>query len=227
MNSNSTFLFLLVVGLLAAKNVDAQCDECPNNKYFTADYCFTHDDFPGYCAQFKLESANVLISQGKKEKLVPTTEKDTLGYYLALAASKSLKLSATDVLFIQEAMNEWKSEKRDIGMTFTESGLGYRVLNEGQGEKPQAGQRVRVHYTGTLEDGKKFDSSVDRNQAFVFTLGVGQVIKGWDEGVALLSVGTKALLKIPSDLGYGPRGAGGVIPPNATLYFEVELLGVE
>jgi len=168
-----------------------------------------------------------LISRGKKTKLVPVADNDSLGYYISIAANRSLKLSATDVLFIQEAMTEWKSEKRDIGMTFTESGLGYRVLKEGEGEKPKAGQRVRVHYTGTLEDGKKFDSSVDRNQPFVFTLGVGQVIKGWDEGVALLPVGAKALLKIPSELGYGPRGAGGVIPPNATLYFEVELLGVE
>ncbi len=226
MNVKLTSLLVLILALLAERAV-AQCEACPVNKHFTADYCFTSTDFPEYCAQFKLELPNVLISRGKKTKLVPVAENDSLGYYISIAANRSLKLSATDVLFIQEAMTEWKSEKRDIGMTFTESGLGYRVLKEGEGEKPKAGQRVRVHYTGTLEDGKKFDSSVDRNQPFVFTLGVGQVIKGWDEGVALLPVGAKALLKIPSELGYGPRGAGGVIPPNATLYFEVELLGVE
>ncbi len=95
------------------------------------------------------------------------------------------------------------------------------------GVTPQPGQTVEVHYTGTLEDGTKFDSSRDRNQTFKFKIGIGQVIKGWDEGVMTMKVGGQRQLIIPPDLGYGARGAGGVIPPNATLLFDVQLIGVE
>lgn len=99
-------------------------------------------------------------------------------------------------------------------------------ITVGDGDEASAGQRITVHYTGTLEDGTKFDSSKDRNDPFVFTLGVGQVIKGWDQGFAGMKVGGSRKLTIPSELGYGARGAGGVIPPNATLIFDVELLAV-
>ena len=99
-------------------------------------------------------------------------------------------------------------------------------LVEGSGEEAKTGQRVKVHYTGWLTDGTKFDSSVDRAQPFIFPLGGRKVIQGWDEGVVGMKVGGKRRLTIPPHMGYGARGAGGVIPPNATLVFEVELLSV-
>jgi peptidylprolyl isomerase len=108
----------------------------------------------------------------------------------------------------------------------TPSGLQYNVLKKGTGATPKTGDKVFVHYTGTLENGTKFDSSRDRNQPFSFILGVGQVIKGWDEGLSTMKVGERRQLIIPANLGYGERGAGGVIPPNAKLLFDVELLKV-
>jgi len=108
----------------------------------------------------------------------------------------------------------------------TTTGLQIEKLAEGTGASPKTGDKVTVHYTGWLTNGTKFDSSVDRGQPFVFTIGRGQVIGGWDQGVATMKVGDKVRLTIPPELGYGARGAGGVIPPNATLIFEVELLGV-
>ena len=110
--------------------------------------------------------------------------------------------------------------------TTTPSGLQIEEVTEGTGAEAKAGASVKVHYTGWLTSGKKFDSSKDRGQPFAFKLGGGQVIRGWDEGVEGMKVGGTRKLTIPPELGYGARGAGGVIPPNATLVFEVELLGV-
>ena len=112
-------------------------------------------------------------------------------------------------------------------MPTTPSGLTYQEITEGTGAEATKGAQVSVHYTGTLMDGTKFDSSKDRNQPFEFRLGAGQVIKGWDEGVAGMKIGGTRTLLIPPDLGYGARGAGGVIPANATLLFEVELLDLK
>ncbi|MDA0264450.1 MAG: FKBP-type peptidyl-prolyl cis-trans isomerase [Chloroflexi bacterium] len=115
----------------------------------------------------------------------------------------------------------------DQETTTTASGLQITVVEVGTGEQAVAGQTAVVHYTGWLLDGTKFDSSVDRGTPFEFPLGAGRVIKGWDEGVATMNIGGKVELIVPPDLAYGARGAGGVIPPNATLKFAVELLGLK
>ena len=109
----------------------------------------------------------------------------------------------------------------------TASGLEYIEVEAGIGTQAEAGKTVSVHYTGKFQDGKVFDSSISRGEPIEFPLGKGRVIKGWDEGIALMKVGGKAQLIIPPDLGYGERGAGGVIPPNATLVFDVELVEVK
>lgn len=128
----------------------------------------------------------------------------------------------------QPAVSQSAAGLPDISdLTTTASGLQYKDVTVGSGAEAQAGNTVSVHYTGWLTDGTKFDSSVDRGQPFSFPLGAGRVIPGWDEGVAGMKEGGKRILVIPADLGYGANGAGGVIPPNATLIFEVELLDVE
>jgi peptidyl-prolyl cis-trans isomerase A (cyclophilin A) len=109
----------------------------------------------------------------------------------------------------------------------TVSGLDYVEVEAGKGTQAAAGKTVSVHYTGKFQDGKVFDSSIPRGEALTFKLGAGQVIKGWDEGIALMKVGGKAQLTIPPELAYGERGASGVIPPNATLIFDVELVAVK
>ena len=128
----------------------------------------------------------------------------------------------------KEKENELKILK-DLskGFSKTSSGLLYKFEKENNSHKPSNGNKVKVHYKGMLLDGTVFDSSFKRNQPIEFTLGVGQVIKGWDEGISLLGIGDKASFIIPSDLAYGSSGAGGVIPPNANLVFEVELISAE
>lgn len=130
------------------------------------------------------------------------------------------------LLFVLPAFAAQEAKKDSGKSVTTGSGLKYVDVVVGKGATPVSGKQVKVHYTGTLENGKKFDSSVDRNEPFSFTIGVGQVIRGWDEGVMTMKVGGKRKLIIPAKLGYGAQGAGGVIPPNATLLFDVELLDV-
>ena len=133
-------------------------------------------------------------------------------------------LGLLSCLFVTGLAQSQNQEKKVIT---TASGLKYIDEKEGTGATAKAGDKVSVHYTGRLKDGKKFDSSVDRNQPFDFPLGAGRVIKGWDEGVAGMKIGGKRKLIIPSELGYGKRGAGDVIPPDAELHFDVELLKIQ
>ncbi|MBE9208963.1 FKBP-type peptidyl-prolyl cis-trans isomerase [Nostoc sp. LEGE 06077] len=139
---------------------------------------------------------------------------------LTPAQSSPTTITNNDTLIANNTMS-------DANVVTTPSGLKYVEIKEGTGVTPKSGQTVVVHYTGTLEDGTKFDSSRDRDRPFSFTIGVGQVIKGWDEGLSTMKVGGQRELIIPAELGYGSRGAGGVIPPNATLLFDVELLEVK
>lgn len=139
-----------------------------------------------------------------------------------------LKLVVTGLLAMAFAVPVFATEttKKDSKTVTTKSGLQYVDIVVGKGASPVAGKMVTVHYTGKLTNGKKFDSSVDRKEPFQFVIGVGQVIPGWDEGVMSMKIGGKRKLTIPSQLGYGARGAGPDIPPNATLIFDVELLNV-
>ncbi|MEE2800888.1 MAG: peptidylprolyl isomerase [Bacteroidota bacterium] len=129
----------------------------------------------------------------------------------------------------EQAKKQAEQELEEIAAGFnkTESGLRYQIINHGEGKQAEKGKIVSVHYKGMLANGKVFDSSYSRNQPIEFPLGMGQVIPGWDEGISLLKVGDKARLVIPSHLGYGASGAGGVIPPNAVLVFDVELMDVK
>ncbi|MCV3214203.1 FKBP-type peptidyl-prolyl cis-trans isomerase [Plectonema radiosum NIES-515] len=151
----------------------------------------------------------------------------TLG---ARQATSTPLVAATEASVIVASTPSSTPKKTTTGankVVTTSSGLKYTELKVGTGATPKTGQTVTVHYTGTLENGTKFDSSRDRGVPFEFSLGTGQVIKGWDEGIGTMKVGGRRKLIIPPKLGYGARGAGGVIPPNATLIFDVELLGIK
>eukprot|EP00544_Gedaniella_sp_CCMP2646_P004722 CAMPEP_0202481084 /NCGR_PEP_ID=MMETSP1361-20130828/821_1 /ASSEMBLY_ACC=CAM_ASM_000849 /TAXON_ID=210615 /ORGANISM="Staurosira complex sp., Strain CCMP2646" /LENGTH=174 /DNA_ID=CAMNT_0049108577 /DNA_START=32 /DNA_END=556 /DNA_ORIENTATION=+ len=142
-----------------------------------------------------------------------------------LSKSVATTASAAGILKFQQTAVAADAD----GFITTDSGLKYKVVKEGNGTVPPPGALVKTHYTGWLDDfnsDKKFDSSKDRNRPFQFKVGTGQVIRGWDEAFGSMSVGEERLIIIPSNLGYGSRGAGGIIPGGATLYFDVELLGI-
>ncbi|MGI9545867.1 MAG: peptidylprolyl isomerase [Flavobacteriaceae bacterium] len=145
----------------------------------------------------------------------------------AVNAFEEFKNSREKRLADERAKGEAELEKIAAGFDKTESGLRYKILTKGSGKKAEKSQTVSVHYEGSLTNGQVFDSSFQRNQPIDFQLGIGQVIPGWDEGIELLRVGDKARFVIPSHLAYGSAGAGGVIPPDATLIFDVELMDVQ
>lgn len=145
----------------------------------------------------------------------------------AIEAFRTFEGSREKRLAEAKRQAEEAMEKLAAGFDKTESGLRYKIIQKGDGKQAQKGKTVSVHYKGALENGMEFDSSYKRKQPIDFPLGMGHVIEGWDEGIALLQVGDKARFVIPSHLGYGERGAGGVIPPGATLIFDVELMDVK
>ena len=144
----------------------------------------------------------------------------------AVTAFNSHIQKAQERIEAQKAKQAEEIDKESVGFKQTDSGLRYQIIQEGAGQQVANGQTVSVHYKGQLLDGTVFDSSYKRQQPIDFVLGQGQVIPGWDEGVSLLKVGDKARFVIPSDLAYGSRGAGGVVPPDAALIFDVELVAV-
>ncbi|MEA2562382.1 MAG: peptidylprolyl isomerase [Acidobacteriota bacterium] len=151
------------------------------------------------------------------------TRSRTLIAALPAAAFLILTISCTDPQNDKAAQPQAEAGAREVG---TPTGLKYVDLKVGEGPEATTGNVVKVHYTGRLENGTKFDSSLDRQEPFTFRLGAGEVIEGWDQGIAGMKVGGKRQLTIPSDLGYGDQGSG-AIPPGATLIFEVQLLGIE
>lgn len=168
------------------------------------------------------------IAQGDAiEKITIERIGDAAQSWNAVEAFRTFEGSREQRLKEAREAQEKALEKIAAGFNKTDSGLRYQFIQRGDGDKAEKGKTVNVHYKGQLLDGTVFDSSYKRNQPIGFTLGVGQVISGWDEGIQLLRVGDKARFVIPSDLAYGSRGAGGVIPPNATLIFDVELVSVD
>ena len=177
-----------------------------------------------------IEGQNI-VNEIEQDDTIETIEIMTFGddanTFNAVEAFRTFEGAREKRLAEEQAAIEAELDKLATGFNKTDTGLRYQIIQSGDGKKAQTNTTVSVHYKGQLSDGTVFDSSYKRNQPIDFTLGVGQVIPGWDEGIALLKVGDKARFVIPSHLAYGSRGAGGVIPPNANLIFDVELVGVE
>ncbi|MCU0450477.1 MAG: FKBP-type peptidyl-prolyl cis-trans isomerase [Bernardetiaceae bacterium] len=232
-------LTLVLAALLLSRLALAQCN-CPAVANFAADFCYQHPAFMGLCAQFKTDGTNFYLQNAGKARALASPASASLaeGLYLGqkdslvlatvldLAKNPKAKLTAPEALFLQKAWEAWMVELNKTGFQTDASGLGIKLLKEGNGPLPTAGQQVKVHYSGLFENGAKFESSFGQGPPIAFPLGQGRVIKGWDQGIAQLKVGSRAVLRVPAELGYGARGRG-MIPPNATLYFLVEIVGVE
>ena len=231
----STLLFLFAANLLIAQ-----------------DYTHTSEQFADMSAEFDADKKTFNLTLGDKDLMLVQPNMQAgmpalVQFVDKVNESLDQPMTARQLLFTIEALQNWQMQKQQLqaqkavennqkvideyvnekGFKKDESGIYYKVTEEGDGTKPQAGQTVTVHYKGYLPDGTKFDSSYDRNKPFSFQLGQGRVIKGWDVGIPLFDVGGKGTLLVPSEMGYGARGAGAKIPPNAVLLFDIEVIGVE
>jgi FKBP-type peptidyl-prolyl cis-trans isomerase len=178
----------------------------------------------------KVENGQDVIDAIEQDDIIESLEIVRVGEeaknWDAVKAYENFNSSGEVRLASDKAKQEAELDKVAAGFETTASGLRYKMIQKGNGDKAEKGKQVSVHYEGSLLSGDVFDSSYKRNSPIDFQLGIGQVIPGWDEGISLLKVGDKARFVIPSDLAYGSSGAGGVIPPNATLIFDVELMKV-
>jgi len=217
------FLFLFV-----ANQGFAQCDNCQSIGK-KADLCYADPAIPGKCIQFVDKDPNMYFcpKKGGKPVGIPLPKDGTTASLMSLLKSGKYKFKPEDILLVSAALPEWEKTRKNLGYQVTGSGLAYKITKQGAGKKPEPNKKVTVHYKGYLEDGTVFDNSYDRKQPIEFVLGAGRVIKGWDEGIQLFNVGGSGTLKIPPQLGYGKAGAGGIIPPDATLYFDIEVVSAE
>lgn len=211
----------------------AQCADCTPPEDVKVDFCFDHEEIPNKCAWFSEKSETFILyrSDQKKNKMMtislPEENQKMIPFLIKLSDENKKSLKAADILFLQAALTKWETQKAMLGFEMTASGLGVKMLKKGDGKLPEKGKNVSVHYHGYLENGKTFDNSFDRGEPISFPLGVGRVIKGWDEGIMLLPVGSEAILRIPAELGYGSRGAGAAIPPNSLLFFKVQVVSAD
>lgn len=238
---NLISFFVLFFVFISLSN--AQDENCVAVEGFNADLTFNTDLFPGKCAQFSLKADHFYFQKkaGKSPAKIELGDNLSRAFILELVENKTIK-KPVDALFLVDALEAWETqrlvlkEEQYAKTTYSaeeleafsfetqESGLGIHILEKGNGPLPETGKAVAVHYRGYLLNGNIFDESYKRRQSFSFPLGAGRVIKGWDEGIAKLPVGTHALLRIPPELGYGSRAAGS-IPPNSTLIFDVFVKG--
>lgn len=236
-------LLTLIFALAGSFWLYGQCEGCKQVMGESIDFCYVEAVIPNRCVQFVQDGAHFYYQDNNRKKgaqmhlpLPKGSEAPSTAYLLGLDPDNKLKLTAADLLLIAhgieqwrqlEAIRKWQLQMVNSGLNLLPSGLAYKPLLVGNGKFPEKGKRLTLHFTGYLESGKIFESSLDKKQSFQFTLGKGEVIKGWDEGFAIMTVGSRYLLRIPPALAYGAAGAGAAIPPNATLYFDVQLISAE
>lgn len=238
------FVSLFLLTFLIGQFSFSQCEFCHPPKGRTIDYCYQDQSLKGFCAMFKEGQRSFYLENENRKKnqvmevYLPKDMKEgaTIKYLTDLEMNKKLKLTTEELLFVYhavqnwrevEALKNWDLDRMAAGYTIKKSGMAYKVIRMGTGEIPTQGKTAVVHYTGYLLDGKKFDSSRDRKAPFEFSLGRGQVIKGWDEGVAMMPIGSRFIFRLPPELAYGSREIPNVIPANSTLIFDVELISVK